>query len=76
MTVTNPNYKLLQARIQKVFKGEGGGVEEENFERKMFVDTVSTRVHIRTRITCNSFFLPFQEDCLLFFALFITLFYF
>ena len=28
----------MQARIQKFFKG-GGGVEEENFERKMFVDT-------------------------------------
>ena len=32
---------------------------------------VSTRVHMRTRQTCNSFsLLPFQEDCLLFFALF------
>ena len=29
-------YKSLQARIQKFFKG-GEGVEEENFERKMFV---------------------------------------
>ena len=28
----------MQTRIQKFFKG-GGGVEEENFERKMFVDT-------------------------------------
>ena len=27
----------MQARIQKFF--EGGGVEEENFERKMLVDT-------------------------------------
>ena len=44
-----------------------GGVEEENFGRKMFVDT---RI-ISTRQTCNSFsLLPFQEDCLLFFALF------
>ena len=47
MTVTNPNYTLLHARIQKFFKGEGGGVEEEIFERKMFVDTVSTRAHIK-----------------------------
>ena len=40
-------------------------IEEENFERKMFVDT-----H-KTRQTCNSFSpLPFQQDCLLIFALF------
>ena len=32
---------LLQARIKKFFKSKvGGGVEEENFERKMFVDTL------------------------------------
>ena len=48
-----------------------GWVEEENVERKMFkLIHVSTRVHIKTRQTCNSFsFLRFQEDCLLFFAL-------
>ena len=39
--------------------------KKENFERKMFVDT---RINA---CTCNSFYLlPFQEDCLLFFALF------
>ena len=32
---------------------------------------VLTRIHIKTRQTGNSFLLlPFQEDCLLFFALF------
>ena len=32
---------------------------------------VSTHVHIKNRQTCNFFYLlPFQEDCLLFFALF------
>ena len=38
----------------------------------MIVDRyVSTLVHIKTRQTCNSFsLLPFEEDCLLFFALF------
>ena len=49
--------------------GEGGW--EGNFEGKMFLIHVSTRVHIKTRQTCNSFsLLLFQEDCLLFFALF------
>ena len=52
--------------------GGGGGAEKENFESKTFVDIpVSTRVHIKTRQKCYSFsLLPFQEDCLLFFALF------
>ena len=46
---------------------KGGG----DFERKMFVNTLSTRVYIKTRQTCNSFsLLSFQEDCLLFFVLF------
>ena len=49
---------------------KGGGLEEENFERKMLKNLlihVSTRVHIKFRQTCNSFsLLPFQEDCLLF----------
>ena len=49
----------------EIFHG-GGGVEKENFEGKMFVDT---RVQIKTRQRCNSFsLLPFQEDCLLFFC--------
>ena len=49
----------------------GGGVEEENFERKILLIHVSTRVHTKIRQTCNSFsLLPFQEDCLLFFVLF------
>ena len=59
---------LLQARIKKFFKSKvGGGVEEE----KCLLIHLLTRVHVKTRHTCNSFsFLPFQEDCLLFFALF------
>ena len=45
---------------------------EENFERKMFVDTRINACTHKTRQTCNSFsLLPFQEDCLLFFASFI-----
>ena len=48
-----------------------GGVEEENFERKILLIHVSTRVHTKTRQTCNSFsLLPFQEDFFLFFVLF------
>ena len=59
---------MIQARIQKFFKE---GVEEDNFERESLLIHVSTRVHIKTRQTCNSFsLLSFQEDCLLFFALF------
>ena len=53
-----------QAPIQKFFKG---GVEEE----KCLLIHVSTHVHIKTTQTYNSFsLLTFQEDCLLFFALF------
>ena len=49
---------------------QSGGVVEENFERKMLIH-VSMCEHIKTRQTCNSFsLLPFQKDCLLFFALF------
>ena len=56
--------------IKIILKG-GGGVEEENLKEKCLLVHVSTRVHIKTRQTCNSFSpLPFQEDCLLFFALF------
>ena len=50
-----------------------GGIEVENFERKMFVDT---RINACTQ-TCNSFsFLPFQEDYNLIFALFYYSFLF
>ena len=39
-------------------------------KEKCLLIHVSTHVHIKTRQTCNSFsLLPFQEDCLLFFAL-------
>ena len=47
MLPSNPVNKwilFLQARIQKFFKG--GGVEKENFERKMFIDTrINTCTH-------------------------------
>ena len=50
---------------------KGRGVEEENFERKMFVVTYINACTHKTRQTYNSFsLLPFQEDCILFFALF------
>ena len=46
-------------------------IEEENFERKMFVDTRINACTHKTRQTRNSFStLPFQQDCLLIFALF------
>ena len=46
----------------------GGRVEEENFERTMFVNACT---HKKARQTCNPFsLLPFQEGCLLFFTLF------
>ena len=50
------------------------GVEEEKFERKMYVDTRINACTHKTRQTCS--LLPFQEDCLLFLLCFITLFYF
>ena len=67
--------RMYQARIQKVLKGVS---RRKILKEKCLLIHVSTRVHIKTRQTCNSFsFLPFQEDCLLFFLLcFITLFYF
>ena len=40
-------------------------------KKKWLLIHVPTRVHIKTRQTCKSFcLLPFQEDCLLFLALF------
>ena len=59
----------IQARIQKFFK-EGGGVEEENLERKMFVDTRNNAcLHKKLdKHATLSLFFSFQEDCLLFFA--------
>ena len=59
-----------QARIQKFFKG-GGGLRNKILKEKCLLIDVSTRVHMKTRQTCNSFsLLPFLEDCLLFLALF------
>ena len=58
----------IQARIHKFFKG---GLRSKILKEKCLLIHVSTRVHIKTRQTCKSFsLLPFQEDCLLFFALF------
>ena len=60
---------LRQAQTQKIFKG--GGVRRKIWKEKCLLIHVFTRVHIKTRQTCNSFsLLPFQEDCLQFFALF------
>ena len=48
-----------------------GRLRRKILKEKCLLIHVSTRVHIKTRQTCNSFsLLPFQEDCLLFFALF------
>ena len=48
-----------------------GGLKRKTLKEKCLLIHVSTRVHIKTRKTCNSFsLLPFQEDCLLIFALF------
>ena len=48
-----------------------GGLRRKILKEKCLLIQVSTCVHIKTRQTCNSFsLLPFQEDCLLFFALF------
>ena len=68
---------------EKFFKaGEGGGGEEEHFERKMFVvrllhARINACTHKNYRQTCISFsLLPFQEDCLLFcFVLLLSFFY-
>ena len=59
----------LQAWIQKFFKrGWGGKFWKKNV---CWYTYLLTREHIKTRQTCNSFsLLPFQKDCLLFFALF------
>ena len=48
-----------------------GGVKRKILKEKCLLIHVSTRVRIKTSQTCNSFsLLPFQGDCLLFFALF------
>ena len=49
----------------------GGGLRRKILKEKCLLIHVSTRVHIKTRQTCNSFsLLPFQVECPLFFALF------
>ena len=49
----------------------GGGGGGKILKEKCLLIHVSTRIHIKIRQSCNSFpFLHFQEDCLLFFALF------
>ena len=49
---------------------KGGGVEEENFERKMFFDTRINACTHKNRQTCNYFsLLPFQEDYLYYYSL-------
>ena len=54
-----------------------GGLMRIILKEKSLLIHVSTRVHIKTRQTCNSFpLIPFQEDCLLIFALFYYSFLF
>ena len=56
---------------------KGGGLRRKILKEKCLLVHVSTRVHIKTRQTSNCFFLlPFQEDCLPFFALFYHSFIF
>ena len=63
---------IMHARIQKFFKG---GLRRKILKEKCLLIHVSTRVYIKTRQRCNSFsLLPFQEDYLLFFALFFVCF--
>ena len=48
-----------------------GGLRRKILKEKCLFIHVSTGVHIKTRQTCTSFsLLPFQDDCLQFFALF------
>ena len=48
-----------------------GVLRRKILKEKCLLIHVSTRVHIKSRQTCNSFsLLPFQEGCLLFFVLF------
>ena len=55
----------------EIFQREGGGLRRKILKEKCLLIHISTREHIKTRQTCNSFsLLPFQEDCLLFFALY------
>ena len=64
----------MQARIQKFFKG---GLRKKILKEKCLLIHVSKRVHIKTRQTYNILsFLPFQDDFLLFFALFYYSFLF
>ena len=53
---------MYQARIQKFQKG--GGLRREILKEKCLLIHVSTRVHMKTRQTCNSFsLLPSKEYC-------------
>ena len=59
-----------QARIQF---SKGGGVRGKILKEKWLLIHISTRVHIKTRQTSNTFsLLSFQEDCLLFLLCLIT----
>ena len=62
---------MKKGEDQNFLKKGGGGLGGNILKEKCLLIHVSMRVHIETRQTCNSFsLLPFQEDCLLFFALF------
>ena len=71
MYVTARTLTYLFRRGSRNFSKGGGGLRRKILKEKCLLIHVSTRVHIKTRQTCNSFsLLPFQEDCIVFFALF------
>ena len=53
---------IIQARIQKFFKGGWGG---KFWEKNVCWYSINACTH-KTRHICNSYSLPFQVDCLLF----------
>ena len=71
LSVTSPCLPCDPRRGSRNFSKGGGGLRRKILEEKCLLIHVSTRVHIKTRQTYNSFsLLPFQEDCLLFCTLF------
>ena len=73
----NKKIVMIQGKNRRQKKERNTGANPEIFQKRKILKEkcllihVSTRVRIQTSQTCNSFsLLPFQEDCLLFFALF------
>ena len=62
---------LIPGADPEIFQKGGGGLRRKILKEKCLLIHLSTRVHMKTRQICNSFsLLPFQEDGLLYFALF------